>query len=137
MLPPVSGSSPAMQLSAVVLPQPDGPRRAMNSPAWIVRLSSRRAACSPKLRLTASRRSSEKRCSCTARFPFLLLADRAVPDVERGHLLVGGTRRLLWVLRDPLLVFRTLSLIHISEPTRLGMISYAVFCLKKKKKKTE
>ncbi|CZR83233.1 hypothetical protein CDFC105_43942 [Clostridioides difficile] len=29
-----------------------------------------------------------------------------------------------------------LSLIHISEPTRLGMISYAVFCLKKKKKKS-
>ena len=28
-----------------------------------------------------------------------------------------------------------LSLIHISEPTRLGMISYAVFCLKKKKVK--
>ena len=35
------------------------------------------------------------------------------------------------------LYFRVLnlSLIHISEPTRLGMISYAVFCLKKKKKK--
>src|SRR5659263_732695 len=30
----------------------------------------------------------------------------------------------------------TLSLIHISEPTRLGMISYAVFCLKKKKNNT-
>src|SRR5450756_3046250 len=30
-----------------------------------------------------------------------------------------------------------LSLIHISEPTRLGMISYAVFCLKKKKKQTK
>src|SRR5450756_2329954 len=29
---------------------------------------------------------------------------------------------------------QNLSLIHISEPTRLGMISYAVFCLKKKKK---
>src|SRR5665648_1227146 len=29
-----------------------------------------------------------------------------------------------------------LSLIHISEPTRLGMISYAVFCLKKKKNQT-
>src|SRR5450759_1386655 len=27
---------------------------------------------------------------------------------------------------------QALSLIHISEPTRLGMISYAVFCLKKK-----
>src|SRR5450756_3029545 len=30
-----------------------------------------------------------------------------------------------------------LSLIHISEPTRLGMISYAVFCLKKKKRYQE
>src|SRR5450756_3086975 len=30
-----------------------------------------------------------------------------------------------------------ISLIHISEPTRLGMISYAVFCLKKKKKKNK
>src|SRR5450756_3056822 len=30
-------------------------------------------------------------------------------------------------------MFKHLSLIHISEPTRLGMISYAVFCLKKKK----
>src|SRR5450756_3094267 len=30
-----------------------------------------------------------------------------------------------------------LSLIHISEPTRLGMISYAVFCLKKKKNKQQ
>src|SRR5450756_2279409 len=30
---------------------------------------------------------------------------------------------------------QNLSLIHISEPTRLGMNSYAVFCLKKKKKK--
>ena len=32
-------------------------------------------------------------------------------------------------------VAQLLSLIHISEPTRLGMISYAVFCLKKKKKR--
>src|SRR5659263_713181 len=32
-------------------------------------------------------------------------------------------------------MMRILSLIHISEPTRLGMISYAVFCLKKKKQK--
>src|SRR5428012_24241 len=31
----------------------------------------------------------------------------------------------------------SLSLIHISEPTRLGMISYAVFCLKKKKGKLD
>src|SRR5665648_1133582 len=32
----------------------------------------------------------------------------------------------------PYMPVYTLSLIHISEPTRLGMISYAVFCLKKK-----
>ena len=37
-------------------------------------------------------------------------------------------RELLRLLGMPFL-----SLIHISEPTRLGMISYAVFCLKKKK----
>ena len=29
--------------------------------------------------------------------------------------------------------FHALSLIHISEPTRHSLISYAVFCLKKKK----
>ena len=32
-----------------------------------------------------------------------------------------------------LCVHLLLSLIHISEPTRLRRISYAVFCLKKKK----
>src|SRR5665648_1164816 len=32
-------------------------------------------------------------------------------------------------LGRPLLADQYLSLIHISEPTRLGMISYAVFCL--------
>src|SRR5450756_3037171 len=34
---------------------------------------------------------------------------------------------------EPICTVLSLSLIHISEPTRLGMISYAVFCLKKKK----
>src|SRR5450756_2747138 len=38
------------------------------------------------------------------------------------------TASMLWL-------WNGLSLIHISEPTRLGMISYAVFCLKKKKQK--
>ena len=32
---------------------------------------------------------------------------------------------------------KKLSLIHISEPTRQAEISYAVFCLKKKKKKKD
>ena len=39
-----------------------------------------------------------------------------------------------WVTRTSKL---DLSLIHISEPTRLLSISYAVFCLKKKKKTTK
>eukprot|EP00658_Telonema_sp_P-2_P008212 TRINITY_DN1307_c0_g1_i2.p1 TRINITY_DN1307_c0_g1~~TRINITY_DN1307_c0_g1_i2.p1 ORF type:complete len:107 (+),score=43.03 TRINITY_DN1307_c0_g1_i2:133-453(+) len=38
------------------------------------------------------------------------------------------------VQRVPGLLEIELSLIHISEPTRLLSISYAVFCLKKKKK---
>src|SRR5665647_3820688 len=36
--------------------------------------------------------------------------------------------------RDKIGQFLDLSLIHISEPTRRTPISYAVFCLKKKKK---
>src|SRR5450756_3111294 len=42
----------------------------------------------------------------------------------------GGTEvdNFMWIV-----AVQELSLIHISEPTRLGMISYAVFCLKKKK----
>ena len=37
--------------------------------------------------------------------------------------------KLIIIIRK--LMIDNLSLIHISEPTRLGMISYAVFCLKK------
>src|SRR5665648_891779 len=36
----------------------------------------------------------------------------------------GGSR----VAHDVFISYSHLSLIHISEPTRLGMISYAVFC---------
>ena len=38
-------------------------------------------------------------------------------------------------LNDDVLFGQVLSLIHISEPTRRTPISYAVFCLKKKKKR--
>ena len=40
-------------------------------------------------------------------------------------------------LRSKMVISEDLSLIHISEPTRLRRISYAVFCLKKKKKKNK
>src|SRR5450756_2928517 len=53
-----------------------------------------------------------------------ILAELAVSDPKYFASLVDQARAAL-----------ELSLIHISEPTRLGMISYAVFCLKKKKKK--
>eukprot|EP00658_Telonema_sp_P-2_P063123 TRINITY_DN51832_c0_g1_i1.p1 TRINITY_DN51832_c0_g1~~TRINITY_DN51832_c0_g1_i1.p1 ORF type:complete len:200 (+),score=66.01 TRINITY_DN51832_c0_g1_i1:120-719(+) len=39
-----------------------------------------------------------------------------------------------WVKKMDSIMEEKLSLIHISEPTRLLSISYAVFCLKKKKK---
>src|SRR5450756_1978544 len=50
-------------------------------------------------------------------------------DPERGEMLVTRERRCVVVVEDPLteITLDDLSLIHISEPTRLGMISYAVF----------
>src|SRR5450759_4228160 len=46
--------------------------------------------------------------------------------------IIGGSHDPLleWALRESSSGL-ALSLIHISEPTRLGMISYAVFCLTK------
>src|SRR5450759_2778029 len=46
------------------------------------------------------------------------------PEYQKGSAQLAELQRQI----------QRLSLIHISEPTRLGMISYAVFCLKKKKK---
>src|SRR5450756_2774382 len=69
-------------------------------------------------------------------------ADASAAAGERGVTVVDGSTLVALPglvdlhthLREP---GRELSLIHISEPTRLGMISYAVFCLKKKKKKKQ
>src|SRR5665648_258589 len=52
---------------------------------------------------------------------------------QRGN---ASYKRILELLEEKPDIYDThraeyhLSLIHISEPTRLGMISYAVFCLK-------
>src|SRR5450759_4495183 len=61
--------------------------------------------------------------------------ERAIGDRDRGagfDIWVRDERKAAF-LKGPETP-QLLSLIHISEPTRLGMISYAVFCLKKKKK---
>src|SRR5450756_2097230 len=60
---------------------------------------------------------------------YILLA--VVFDAVFGQLVEAtpdGTA-LVVVAVNPVRVVLELSLIHISEPTRLGMISYAVFCL--------
>src|SRR5450756_2694338 len=63
-----------------------------------------------------------------------LVAPQTLPDGSVGltmlkHCTAQHARRQRKVIEGG----AHLSLIHISEPTRLGMISYAVFCLKKKK----
>src|SRR5450759_4318223 len=60
---------------------------------------------------------------------FARLAER------KSRWMLVGIGVILWSLASGasgLAATFLLSLIHISEPTRLGMISYAVFCLKKK-----
>eukprot|EP00825_Cyclidium_porcatum_P025372 TRINITY_DN27603_c0_g1_i1.p1 TRINITY_DN27603_c0_g1~~TRINITY_DN27603_c0_g1_i1.p1 ORF type:complete len:240 (-),score=24.83 TRINITY_DN27603_c0_g1_i1:26-745(-) len=96
----------------------------------------------------------KKRAGITILFSFLGLVSGAVgaifpPLFVPKKCTKSNVKDLLWfqfyligaVMALNLLLFLgkppsppSLSLIHISEPTRLGMISYAVFCLKKKKK---
>eukprot|EP00658_Telonema_sp_P-2_P041015 TRINITY_DN2932_c0_g1_i2.p2 TRINITY_DN2932_c0_g1~~TRINITY_DN2932_c0_g1_i2.p2 ORF type:complete len:166 (+),score=45.88 TRINITY_DN2932_c0_g1_i2:140-637(+) len=64
---------------------------------------------------------SEKELETLARNMFIASAQMLEACKHGDHELVAN------MLKD-------LSLIHISEPTRLLSISYAVFCLKKKKK---
>src|SRR5665648_1105440 len=64
---------------------------------------------------------------CGAHLP-LDERNRCISVVDTGF---DGKHRTGSVKQDALGIGpQDLSLIHISEPTRLGMISYAVFCLK-------
>src|SRR5579863_7386274 len=127
MPPAVSGCNPAMQLSAVDLPQPDGPSSAMNSPRPISRSRLRSAATgSPsafvKLRHTESSRNRSKECFMLPpagpprgrhrppRVPKslrLLRADIAVPFLECGDHCLRGKRYLVRTIGDPLVVLGT------------------------------
>ena len=53
--PVVMSSSPAIIRRLVVLPQPDGPTKTMNSPSWISRLKSSTAVTSPYFFVTWSK----------------------------------------------------------------------------------
>src|SRR5450756_2857796 len=95
-----------------------------------------RNACSPRYP-TVHAALHLRQLSLVPRRRGLLLRQRQ--ELERGGsqgLQVHRVREPQGVRSDQGLLLR-LSLIHISEPTRLGMISYAVFCLKKKTKKNK
>jgi len=62
-------------------------------------------------------------------YPNDKVTNEIIATVKQGNK-VCANGRLLSISEDQA---KELSLIHISEPTRLGMISYAVFCLKKKR----
>ena len=51
-VPVVISSSPAIMRRQVVLPQPDGPTRTMNSPSWIARFTSSTAVTLPNFLVT-------------------------------------------------------------------------------------
>ena len=59
-------------------------------------------------------------------------ADDAIPMISGSDGQAPSYKECPPSASSPHNIVVQLSLIHISEPTRLGMISYAVFCLKKK-----
>src|SRR5450756_2596789 len=73
-------------------------------------------------------------CLVTMRWPVHSAYNVDHPRDQPAEPTHGGTDHARAYTHRPGRAQRDLSLIHISEPTRLGMISYAVFCLKKKKK---
>src|SRR5678816_370938 len=79
----------------------------------------------------------DRRVVIRGRVVMLINVDEGSGPYDRRYVDRSG---ILWCVRERLLrewsraLYFELSLIHISEPTRLLSISYAVFCLKKKKK---
>src|SRR5262245_29272445 len=82
---PASGRSrPAMSLSVVVFPQPLGPRRVKNSPAFATKLSLSTATTRPKV-LTSPATRTSRMPSCGSRED---TGDRVLN--HRGHVIVSG-----------------------------------------------
>src|SRR5678815_2411826 len=59
------------------------------------------------------------------------LTDPVTVRLAQMHMVINVGLVLLFTVNAGLRIMYGLSLIHISEPTRLLSISYAVFCLKK------
>ena len=76
--------------------------------------------------ITVSYQEYDRLCDL---MPKLTLLPARIPNNDEAELLVSSPHFLSMAV--------WLSLIHISEPTRQAEISYAVFCLKKKKKKSK
>src|SRR5450756_981512 len=74
--------------------------------------------------------------SCELPGPFALVSGDAMDGGDATARQSTAGKRRLWPVPwgswadNTARELQQLSLIHISEPTRLGMISYAVFCLK-------
>src|SRR5665213_4255179 len=81
----------------------------------------------------AARSVAHKGCTFLVTAPLDGLTLRIKIGFFGGLLLASPV--LFWQLWRFITPGLKLSLIHISEPTRQAEISYAVFCLKKKKKK--
>src|SRR3954470_9537119 len=81
MAPSVTGSRPARQLSAVDLPQPDGPRSATNSPRRTVSVICRSAWWVPNARLKRSSLTSRKSAEAIA-MPFNLVSNKRISEGE-------------------------------------------------------
>ena len=126
-LPEVRCCSPAIQLRAVVFPQPEGPSKATNSPLATVREMPLRALNEPNEHRTSSRRSSSKlraaavmtppalslidlRTNPPDRPPWSLLrcfcaADQAIPLVEHRDQCRRVQRRINGIVGDQTGIF--------------------------------
>src|SRR5674536_375227 len=84
---------------------------------------------------TNRRGDSPLRCSAWLTTVSMSSCSRSRPDRLTATVAVGCGQAA--PTRHASVTTQELSLIHISEPTRLLSISYAVFCLKKKKTTTQ
>src|SRR5215472_1290410 len=92
--PPSSGSRPARRRSAVVLPEPEGPTRTMNSPSLMSRSSASTAGCPP---LAYTRLAARYFTPAIGDLRLLPLRSVDYASLDRSHRQAAHQR----ALRDP------------------------------------